>query len=259
MRRIVFVSIAIMLSCVVSAQNVESKLNAIFPVQNTVTVQYPEFTGVAVDQVREYLGKKIYLASLVYLYIGNESYIGCGIGNVNQQTNRDLGSFISFSYYTKRDSEFSGPWNTSSESTQFAFHPGGIKDSKVASYGNSEKPYNTPLYGFTYSDTEGLNLVDLQSAIVVANIGTGGDIKNYAYLSIIAGNTRNTEDLIIVAGNNGLKAYGVFVDNGKSGVRQIFSSSEASYFDINGQKLDYPKQGINIVVDGNEAKKVVVK
>lgn len=259
MRKIVLVSIAIMLSCIVSAQDVEGKLNAIFPVQNTVTTQYPEFTGVSVDQVTEYLGKKIYQASFIYLYKGQERMLGMGYGNVKQVNNCDTGLFVSFTYFTKRDSEFSGPWNSSSEATQFAFHPGGINDSKSANYSDSDKPYYTPLYGFTYSDSEGLNLVDLSTAQIIANIGGGGDIKKYAYLSVFAGNTRNSEDFIVVAGNQGLNVYGVFVNNGSSQVRQIEYTRTPSYFDLNGQKLDFPRQGINIVVDGETAKKVVVK
>lgn len=259
MRNFVLLSIAIMLFGAVSAQTVESQLNAVFPVQNTVTTLYPEFTGVAVDQVHEYLGKKIYLSSLVYLFIGNERYLGCGIGNVKQQTNKDIGAFISFSYYTKRDSEFSGPWNSSSEATQFAFHPGGINDPKAVNYSNSDKPYYTPLYGFTYSDTEGLNLVDLSSAQIIANIGTGGDIKNYAYLSVFAGKTRSSEDIIVVAGNDGLKVFGVFVGNGQSSVQAITTTAAQSYYDLNGRKLDAPKHGVNIVVEGETTKKVIVK
>lgn len=260
MKKALLLVSACLLHLVANAQDYAQYLNSLFPVQNTVTTGYPEFTGANVTQSYEYLGKKIFLASLLYLFKGEDHYYGCGIENINQLHKRDYGSFISFTYYTKKDAETSGSWNCSSATTQFAFHPGGINDGKTANYSNAEEPFNVPLYCFTYSDTEGLNLVDSQSAKIIANIGAGGDIKRYAYLTVIAGNTRNTEDIIIVAGNNGLKAYGVFVDNGSSGVRQIFSSSSSpSYFDINGQRLDAPKQGINIMVDGNEAKKVVVK
>ena len=54
------------------------------------------------------------------------------------------------------------------------------------------------------------------------------------------------------------KIYGIFSET--NGVREIsYSGAGSSYFSINGQKYDNPKTGINIVVDGNETTKVVVK
>lgn len=253
---------ACLLHIVANAQNFTEYLNSVFPIQNTVTTDYPEYTGTNVSMSYDYLGKRIYLSSLLYLFKGEEHYNGYGIKNLNQALNRDLGSFMSFSYYTKRDTEVSGPWNSSSEATQFAFHPGGAKTPKGDSYnyGNSEKPYYTPLYVFTYSDSEGLNLVDLENSKVIANLGGGGDITKYAYLSVFSGKNRSSEDIIVVAGKGNFNVYGTFVGNGESGVRQItYSGTEPSYFGINGQKYDSPQQGLNIVVNGSETKKVIIK
>lgn len=260
MKKALLLVSACLLHLVANAQNYAQNLNSLFPVQNTVTTGYPEFTGANVTQSYEYLGKKIFLASLLYLFKGEDHYYGCGIENINQQQKRDFGSFISFTYFTKKDAESSGSWNCSSATTQFAFHPGGINDGKTADYNNSEEPFYVPLYCFTYSDTEGLNLVDSQSAKIIANIGAGGDIKKYAYLTVIAGDNRNSEDVIVVAGKETFKIYGIFVEDGESGVKVIESSSSApSYFDMNGRKLDSPRHGLNIVVDRQTTKKVVVK
>lgn len=260
MKKALLLVSACLLHLVANAQDYAQNLNSIFPVQNTVTTGYPEFTGANVTQSYEYLGKKIFLASLLYLFKGEDHYYGCGIENINQLHKRDFGSFISFTYFTKKDAESSGSWNCSSATTQFAFHPGGINDGKTADYNNAEEPFYVPLYCFTYSDTEGLNLVDSQSAKVIANIGAGGDIKKYAYLTVIAGDNRNSEDVIVVAGNDGLKVYGVFVSSGESTVRLVSSTNHVtSYFGLNGQKRVSPTHGVNIVSDGDSTKKVFLK
>ena len=241
------------------AQDVESSFNAVFPIQGTVTTGYPEFTAANVEMSYEYMGKKILLSDRVWLYKGTERYWGQTIQNIKYHSDKDLGSFISFNYSSNLVSNVSGPWNVSSNTTQFAFHPGGM-NWKNANYNNSEEPYYVPLYAFTYSDEEGLNIVDLQSGGVIAKIGEGGDIRKYAYLSVLAGDSRNSKDVIVVAGKDTFSIYGIFIEDDGSGVKAVATPISApAFFDMNGRKLDSPRRGMNIVVDGETTKKVVVK
>lgn len=223
--------------------------NSVFPIVNTVTSE-PEFVVTSISQSYEYMGRNVCLSDIMYIRMGENPAYEARWGS-------DLGSFISFSYVTKQLSPTVNEWNSGSETMQFAFHPGGISG---ANYSDSSSPMTTPLYAFTYSEEKGLNLVDLESMKVVAKLGEGGQPMKYAYLTVFAGKGRTAKDIIVVAGKDNFNIYGTFADNSQSGVRSIFSSSPApSYFDINGQRLDAPKQGINIVVDGNESKKIVVK
>lgn len=260
MKKVITLGMIMLLLCAYSkAQDVESYFNAVYPIQGTVTTGYPEFTAAKIEMSYEYMAKKILLSDRVWLYKGTERYWGQTIQNIKYHSNKDLGSFISFNYSSNTVPNVSGPWNVSSNTTQFAFHPGGMIK-KVADYNNAEQPYYVPLYAFTYSDNEGLNLVDLQNGKIIANVGEGGDIKKYAYLTVFAGDSRNSKDIIVVAGKETFKIYGIFVEDGETGVKVIESSSSApSYFDVNGRKLDSPRHGVNIVVDGETTKKVVVK
>ena len=259
MKKALLLVSACLLHLVANAQNYAQNLNSLFPIQGTVTTGYPEFTAANVEMSYEYMGKKILLSDRVWLYKGTERYWGQTIQNIKYHSNKDLGSFISFNYSSNSVPNVSGPWNISSSTTQFAFHPGGM-NWKNANYNNSEEPYYVPLYAFTYSDEEGLNLVDLQSGVVIATIGEGGDIRKYAYLSVLAGDSRNNKDVIIVAGKDTFSIYGVFVEDGENGVKVVvYSNSAPSYFDMNGRKMGSPKHGVNIVVDGETTKKVVVK
>lgn len=260
MKRVIALGMVMLQFCLSSkAQDVESFFNAVFPIQGTVTTGYPEFTAANVEMSYEYMGKKILLSDRVWLYKGTERYWGQTIQNIKNHSKKDLGSFISFNYLSNSVPNVSGPWNVSSSTTQFAFHPGGM-NWKNANYNNSEEPYYVPLYAFTYSDEEGLNLVDLESGNIIAKIGEGGDIKKYAYLTVLAGDTRNSKDVIVVAGKDTFCIYGMFIENDESGVKAVVSPISApAYFDTNGRKLDSPKRGVNIVVDGETTKKVVVK
>lgn len=246
MRKLVM-SCLLALSLCVNAQVYTN--NSVFPIINTVTSE-PEFVVTSISQSYEFMGRNVCLSDIMYIRMGEQPAYTAKWGS-------DLGSFISFSYVTKQLSPSEGEWNSGSETMQFAFHPGGISG---VNYSESSSPMTTPLYAFTYSEEKGLNLIDLEKMKVVAKLGDGGQPTKYAYLTVFAGKGRTAKDIIVVAGKDNFDIYGTFADNGSSGVRQIFSSSsEASYFDINGQRLDAPKQGINIVVDGNEAKKIVVK
>lgn len=66
------------------------------------------------------------------------------------------------------------------------------------------------------------------------------------------------EDYIVIVGQQKFKIYGTLPDT--NGVRAIsYSGSEPSYFGINGQKYDSPQRGVNIVVNDEETKKVIIK
>ena len=223
--------------------------NSVFPIINTVTSE-PEFVVASITQSYEYMGRDVCLSDIMYIRMGEQPAYTAKWGS-------DLGSFISFSYVTKQLSPTTNEWNSGSETMQFAFHPGGLAG---ANYSDSSSPMTVPLYAFTYSEEKGLNLIDLETMKVVAKLGDGGQPTKYTYLTVFAGKGRTAKDIIVVAGKDKFDIYGTFADNGSSGVRKIFSSASApSYFDINGQRLDAPKQGINIVFDGNETKKIVVK
>ena len=245
--------------CAFCYANRRVQWNAVFPIQGTVTIGYPEFTAANVEMSYEYMGRKILMSDRVWLYKGTERHWGQTIQNIKYHSEKDLGSFISFSYLSNSVSNVNGPWNVSSSTTQFAFHPGGM-NRKIANYNNSEEPYYIPLYAFTYSDEEGLNLVDLQSGSIIAKIDEGGDIKKYAYLSVLAGDSRNSKDVIVVAGKDTFSIYGIFIENDESGVKAVVSPISApAFFDTNGRKLDSPRHGVNIVVDGETTKKIVNK
>lgn len=218
--------------------------NSVFPIVNTVPKNQPEFVGANISLMYEYLGKPIYVVDFIGQYAGGKQ--------ITSQVSPDGYSFISFNYVTKNDGLSVSLWNGGSESTQILFHPGN------GGYHSTEYAIANTTYGFIFSETEGLFLCDVNGMNIVAKLDDGTDILNYAFLSVYAGKDYVSNDVIVVAGKNRFKVFETIPSS--SGVRQIFSSSPApSYFDINGQRLDAPKQGINIVVDGNESKKIVVK
>ena len=248
MRKEVISCLMALVSCVCANAQTYTH-NSVFPIINTVTAE-PEYTMTSISQVNEFMGRKVYTSDIMYIGMG-EKY------GYDAKWASDYGTFVSFSYVTKQLSPTENEWNSGSEVTQFAFHPGGLHN---ANYSDSASPLTLPLYAFTYSEQKGLNLVDLGTMKVVAKLDEGSNLTKYAYLTVFAGKGRSAKDIIVIAGKDYFKVFGTFVDNGSSSVRAIFSSESApSYFDINGQKLDSPKSGINIVVDGETTKKVIVK
>lgn len=223
--------------------------NSVFPILNTVTDE-PEFVVTSISQSYAFMGRTVLLSNILFIRMGEHPAYDAKWAN-------DLGSFVSFQYVTKDLHVTNGEWNSGSESTQFAFHPGGLPN---VNYFDSDTPMSIPLYAFTYSKQKGLNLVDLNGMKVVAKLDDGDDLTKYAYLTVFAGKGRGAKDIIVIAGKDNYKMFGTFVENGESGVRSIYSSdTEPSYFGINGQKLEKPQQGVNIVVDGQEAKKVIIR
>ncbi len=224
--------------------------NSVFPVLNTVS-DSPEFTVCSVGTTYEHDGKRIYMSDIIRI---------CKFGGMTTfdiKYSGSLTSFVSFNYVTYNKSKSENEWNHGSQATQFAFHPGGMAN---IDYSDSESPLTVPMYAFTYNfSSNDFNLVDLRDMSVVTTL-YNGDLLNSVFLTVFAGQDRNSPDVIVIAGKDTYKIYGTFVENGSSGVRQILSSDGSpSYFGINGQKYDEPQQGFNIVVDGQETKKIIVK
>ena len=239
MKRLSLALIVVSFCIVVNSQT----YNSVFPIANTVSNR-PEFVAANVYSTQEYMGKTIYLADQIGLYDSN--------GIFRELESPVFGSFVSFTYVTKSKAAYNGAWNSGAETTQMAFHPGG----RGNHYGqNSMK--EEPNYAFCFNEDNGLSLYDLNTLQKVAVLDNGSNIKQYASLTVFASSDYTMPDYIVIVGQQKFKIYGILQEN-SSGVRQIFSTSQ-SYFDINGQRLDSPKKGVNIVVDGNEAKKIVVK
>ena len=218
--------------------------NAVFPIVNTVSNR-PEFVAANVYSTQEYMGKKIYLADEIGLYDSN--------GIFRELESTVYGSFLSFTYVTKAKAPTNGAWYTGAETTQMAFHPGG----RNIPYGQNTMK-EEPNYAFCFSEDNGLVLYDLNTLMKVAVLDNGGNIKQYTSLTVFASSDYTMPDYIVIAGQQKFRIYGVFSDT--NGVREIsYSGAEPSHFDLNGQKLGTPKSGINIVVDGETTKKVIVK
>lgn len=218
--------------------------NSVFPIVNTVSNR-PEFVAANVYMTQEYMGKKIYMADKIGLYDSN--------GVFRELESTVYGPFISFTYVTKSKTVTGGGWNTGAETTQMAFHPGG----RNISYGKNTMK-DEPNYAFCFSEDNGLVLYDLNTLMKVAVLDNGGNIKQYTSLTVFAGSDFTMEDYIVIVGQQKFKIYGTLPDT--NGVRSIsYSVAAPSYFGINGQKYDEPQQGLNIVVDGETTKKIVVK
>lgn len=219
-------------------------LNAVFPIVNTYSEGLPEFTKASIGISSEYMGKTVYVSKVLELYSGSQSR-----GSFFDD------SYISFSYVSRTVDKVSSQWFHGSASTQMAFHPGGQDGFNYGSW-TAETTSWTPLYAFRLGDN-GLDLVNLWDGNVVTHISDSPDIKSYAFLTVFAGSSFTDKDIIVVAGENHCKVYETIPNS--IGVREVSVSDTESYFGINGQKYDSPHSGLNIVVNGRETKKVVVK
>lgn len=219
--------------------------NTVFPVVNTVST-HPEFVCASVYTTQTYMGKSIYIANALGLYDDR--------GLFRELDESGYGSFLSFNYVTKKKATTNGEWNTGAETTQIAWHPGGRKET----YGKNSIT-DSPLYAFCFSEDNGLVLYDLNTLSKVAVLDEGSDIKQYSSLTVFAGSDYTMEDFIVIVGQQKFKIFGT-LSGGSNGVRQIFSSNAApAFYDINGNRLSQPTKGVNIVIDGETSKKIVVK
>lgn len=243
MRR-VLCALTIALSVHVSADAQGYSFNAVFPIVNTYSEGLPEFIKASVANNSEYMGKTVYVSNMLELYSGSQS----------KGTFYD-GSYISFSYVSRTVEKVNSQWFHGSTSTQMAFHPGGQEGFNYRTW-TAETTSWTPLYAFRLGDN-GLDLVNLWDGNVVAHISDSQDIKSYAFLTVFAGSNFTDKDIIVVAGENLCKVFETIPNS--NGVREVSVSDKESYFGINGQKYDQPQQGVNIVVDGDKTKKIVVK
>ena len=243
MKRLVLsLSLAFILCIQISAQT----YNSVFPIVNTVSDR-PEFVAANVYMTQEYMGKTIYIADEIGLYDSN--------GLFRELESNVYGPFLSFTYVTKAKAATNGAWNTGAETTQMAYHPGGLHNFMYKA--NTMK--DEPNYAFCFSEDNGLVLYDLNTLSKVALLDEGGDIKQYSSLTVFAGSDYTMEDFIVIVGQQKFKIFGT-ISGGSNGVKLIYSSQSApSFFDINGNKLNAPQRGINIVVDGETSKKVMVK
>ena len=95
---------------------------------------------------------------------------------------------------------------------------------------------------------------------VVAELDKDSDPKKYSSLTVFAGKTPLDKDIIVLAGWTKFKIFET-IPGTENAVKMVFSSNngEPAYFDMNGVRHAKLQQGVNIVVDGNTSKKVMVK
>lgn len=241
MKKILFIA-AFVLSISASAQN------TVFPILNTLTYS-PEF--VSADVVMSYDGRRnVIVANDLGIWMDGLLY--------RETLKESEDKFVSFNYVSMKKGGYNGEWNTGGEATQFAFHPGGMYD-RGYSY-ETYSPTSSPLFAFTCGKEHGLCIVDLNvpGCPVFAKLSDETNAGNLEFLTVFAQSDYTMPDIIVVAGKTDFKVFKTLSD--ASGVRQISSSDkEPSYFGINGQKYDDPQPGLNIVVDGDKTKKIVVK
>ena len=230
---------------VIAFQSVMAQLyNSVFPILNTVPKYANEFVAASIDAKYDYLGKAVWKASFISQYADGKQ--------LTSQVAPSGYSFLTFSYVTKNNGVANGQWNSGSETTQILFHPG------YGGYHDKNYAIVNTTYGFVFNETDGLFLCDVNGMNIIAKLCESTDIADYAFLSVYAGTDYTMKDIIVVAGKNNFKVYETIPDS--NGVRAIsYSGAEPSYFGINGQKYDEPQQGLNIVVDGETTKKIVVK
>lgn len=200
-------------------------------------------------------GSPVYVCASVSMSYGDTNVadeIGIYVGS--RQVQYAEGSYITFHYVSRQDATVSSSWGHGAAAKQLAFYPCGVNTGQYNPY----SPTGIPLYAFECKKNYGLRLIDLTDYHVVAVLDEDGDPQKYSSLTVFAGGTPQEKDIIVLAGKNKFQIFDGIPES--SGVRAIsYSGAEPSYFGINGQKYDEPQQGFNIVVDGNETKKIIVK
>ena len=215
--------------------------NSIFPLLNVKTSFGGHFIAAQVKANYNYLGKTILVADKLYYYKGADRH---GEYTTNH------GQYISFTYAANLMSvgDWNRNWNKCVTQTQFAFWPGNIDD------------YN--LHGFVMSNSR-LYLVELESDEIVAEFETANNptAETYAYLTVFASEEIDEKDRIVICGKNGFNYYEEIPFSTKNSVNSTTRSTmlPKAYFDVSGKKFNAPMSGINIVVNDDESRKIVVK
>lgn len=228
------VIVSALMSVIVNAQN----FNKVYPIINSTVKGSPTFVCAYVSM--SYGGTDV--SDEIAVYVGS------------QQCLYSEGSYITFNYVSREDASSKERWGKGAEAKQIAFYPGCVTTPIYTPY----SPTSIPLYAFECTKNSGLRLIDLRTQSVVAELDKDGDPQKYSALTVFAGGSPLEKDIIVLAGKEKFKVFETIPNT--SGVRAIsYSGSAHSYFDINGQSLSEPKKGINIVVDGDTTKKIVVK
>ncbi len=234
MRKFCITTAFALASIVANAQS----FNRVYPIINSTVKDSPAFVCAYV--------------SMSYGNTDVSDAIGIYVGS--NQCLYSEGSYITFNYVTRENATSQERWGKGAEAKQIAFYPGCVKSSQYKPY----SPTAIPLYAFECTKNDGLRIIDLTDYSVVAVLDENGDPQKYSALTVFAGGSPLEKDLIVVAGKNTFKVFETIPES--SGVRAVsYSGAAPSYFDLNGQKLGTQKSGINIVVDGETTKKVVVK
>lgn len=231
--------VAFLAHIVVCAQD----FNSVFPIINSTVKDAPVFIGAYIGTSYDFMGQRVLIADNMSIYVGS------------RQCQYSEGSYITFNYVSRDNANVAEVWGKGASATQLAFYPSGIKTGVYTPY----SPIGVPLYAFECTDSHGLRLIDLTDYSVVAELDKDSDPKMYSSLTVFAGKTPLDKDIIVLAGRTKFKIFET-IPGTENGVKMVFSSnSKPSFYDINGNKLSQPKKGVNIVVDGETSKKVIVK
>ena len=167
------------------------------------------------------------------------------------------GNFITFHYVSKNLTSMVGRWDGGGQSVQLAYHPGGTVN--YSAYEN--RPEFGPLFVFRYEQETGLCLVNVgegKGQQLVHDFGIAYDEKNLPTITVFASSMKSRGDIVVVTAKNYFKTFYFTADT--NNVREVDASRNVeSYYDLEGRSLKEPQHGVNIVVNGQETKKIVVK
>lgn len=214
--------------------------NSVFPILNIKKSYGGIFIAAQVKANYNYLSKSVLVADKLYYYKG---------GYLMGEYSTSHGSYISFSYAANLMpvADWDSNWNKCITETQFAFWPGGMD--------------GFSLCGFVLSSNR-LYLVKLETDEILAEFETVNNptAENFAYLTVFASDDINEKDRLVISGKNVFRYYDELPISAKSSVQSISrSKSSKVYYGINGQKYNEPAIGVNIAVNGDSVKKIIVK
>lgn len=165
------------------------------------------------------------------------------------------GNYLSFNYVFKeyRYNTDHDTGYTHTTAKQIVFYPGGNSKDPQPSW-----EYNYPLYAFLLN-SYGLCMYDISENKIVAVLAEGKYLNSYSSITVISGYRVSENDIIIITGDNLFQIY-ESLPNTQSAVRSIYKSKSApSFYTPDGLKSDQPSKGLNIMMDGDKVKKIVVK